>query len=146
MELFVESGSARVTDIRQAAGKSPAASDLKAGEYAAQSAERPLRFEQRAPPAFVATIPRYLLDPLPALAAKYKTVKLQLAADGQLTYAEAEPWLAGPHRKVFLKRFQPRLKDHEFRAGVEAHIARYPEWDRLLHPENYAPKASDKAK
>jgi hypothetical protein len=144
VELFVESGAARVSDAT--AGKSAAANEMKAGEYAAQSADRPLRFERRAPGAFVATIPRHLIDPLPALAGRYKSAKVQLAAEQEITYAEAEPWLAGPYRKVFLKRFAPRLKDREFRAGVEAHITRYPEWDRMLHPEKYAPKTPVQAK
>ncbi len=56
------------------------------------------------------------------------------------------PGLPGPYRKLFLKRFQPRLKDREFRAAVEAHIARYPEWDRVLHPEKYLPKVPAEAK
>ena len=67
-------------------------------------------------------------------------------AEQEVTYAEAEPWLAGPYRRIVPEAFQPRLKDREFRAAVEAHIARYPEWDRILHPEKYLPKAPAKAK
>jgi hypothetical protein len=140
MELYVESGAARLTDSETGKSKSPAATDLKAGDFASQSSERPRTLERRAPPAFVAAIPRHLTDALPALAAKYKAVKVQLVPEQEVTYAEAEPWLSGPYRKLFLKRFQSRLKDREFRAGVEARIARYPEWDRILHPEKYLPK------
>lgn len=139
VELFIESGAATLIDAG-AGGKSAATTEMKAGEFAARSAERPLHFERRAPPAFVTTIPRHLIDPLPALAAKFKLAQVQLVAEQEITYAEAEPWLAGPWRKLFLKRFQPRLKDREFRAAVEAQIARYPEWDRLLHPEKFAPR------
>lgn len=146
MELFVESGAAKLTDAETGKGKSAAVTDLKTGDYAARSAERPLNIERRAPATFVTAIPRYLIDALPALAAKYKAAKVQLVPQQEVTYAEAEPWLSGPYRKLFLKRFQSRLKDREFRAGVEAHIARYPEWDRVLHPEKYRPKVPVEAK
>jgi hypothetical protein len=146
MELYVESGVARLTDSDTGKSKSSAATDLKAGDFASQSAERPLTLERRPPPAFVAAIPRHLTDALPALAPKYKSVKVQLVPEQEVTYAEAEPWLSGPYRKLFLKRFQPRLKDREFRAGVESRIARYPEWDRILHPEKYLPKVPVEAK
>jgi hypothetical protein len=43
----------------------------------------------------------------------------------------------GAWRKSFEERFQPRLKDAEFRKAVESHIAEFPEWDRILHPEKY---------
>lgn len=135
VEMFVESGDARVTDTGPAAGKSPPATDVKAGEYAAQSTERPLHFERRAPATFVTTIPRHLIDPLPSLAARYKSVKVPLVAEQEVTLAEAQPWLAGPYRKLFLKRLAPRLKDREFRAGVAANIARYPEWEHIVYPE-----------
>jgi hypothetical protein len=146
-ELFVESGTARLADAGTGKSKPVAAiTDLKTGDYVAQSAERPLRYETRPPAAFVTSVPRYMIDALPAFAAKYKSSKVQLVADQEITYAEAEPWLAGPYRKTFLKRFQPRLKDREFRAAVEAQIARYPEWDRILHPEKYVRKVPAEAK
>jgi len=146
MELFVESGAAKLTEGATTKTRSPGVTDLKSGDYAAQSADHPLRIEQHAPASFVTAIPRHMLDKLPAFAAKYKAAKVQLVPEQEVTYAEAEPWLAGPYRKLFLKRFQPRLKDREFRAAVEVHIARYPEWDRVLHPEKYAPKAPAQAK
>lgn len=146
MEVFVESGTAKLTDAGTGKAKPAAATDLKAGDYVAQSAERPLRYEPRPPAAFVTSVPRYMIDALPIFAPKYKSSKVQLVADQEISYAEAEPWLAGPYRKTFLKRFQPRLKDHEFRAAVEAHIARYPEWDRALHPEKYVRKVPAEAK
>ena len=146
IELFVEAGGAKLSDGGVGGAKSPPSTELKAGEYAALSADRPPRFERRAPSTFVSGIPRHLIDPLPALAPKYKSAKIQLVPEQEVTYEEAEPWLAGPYRKQFLKRFRPRLKDPAFRAGVEAHIARYPEWDRILHPEKYLPKTPAKAK
>jgi hypothetical protein len=145
-ELFVESGTAKIAEAAAGGGKSPVLTEVKAGEFAAQSGDRPVRAERRAPAAFVTAIPRQQIDPLPALAARFKAAKVQLVADQEVTYAEAEPWLAGPYRKMFLKRFEPRLKDRDFRAAVDAHIAHYPEWDRILHPEKYMPKVPAEAK
>ena len=144
-EVFVESGAAKIVETGLAA-KGAAPQDARAGEYWGQSADRPLRSERRAPAAFVAAMPRQLQDPLPVLAPKFKAVKVQLVAEQQLSYAEAEPWLAGAYRKTFLKRFAPRLRDREFRAAVEAHMARYPEWDPILHPEKYQPKVPAESK
>ncbi|HEY5310614.1 MAG TPA: hypothetical protein VIK97_19010 [Casimicrobiaceae bacterium] len=137
--FFVESGGAKLVETGPA-GKGAAPVEARAGEYWSQAADRPLRSEPRAPAAFVAAMPRQLLDPLPVLAPRYKSAKVQLVAEQEISFAEAEPWLAGPYRKVFLKRLTPRLRDREFRAAVDARIARYPEWDPILHPEKYQPK------
>jgi hypothetical protein len=140
METFVESGAMKITESGTG-GKDGATHDAKAGEYWARAADRPLSTERRAPPPFVAAMPRHLIDPLPSIAARYKDVRVQLVLDRDITYAEAAPWLNGPYRKSFLKRFGPRLQDREFRGAVEANIAHYPEWDRVLHPEKYLPKS-----
>jgi hypothetical protein len=146
MELFMESGTAKLADAGTDKARPTVATDLKAGDYVTQSPDRPLRYESRAPAAFVATVPRHMIDALPTFAAKFKTAKVQLVPEREVSFAEAEPWLMGPYRKTFLKRFEPRLKDREFRAAVEAQIARYPEWDRILHPEKYRRKVPIEAK
>jgi hypothetical protein len=135
-ELFVEAGSAKLVD---AAG---ATRDARRGEYWAKSGTA-LAPKGLAPKPFVDALPRNYIDPLPALASRIKS-KPALAADHDITFAEAEPWLAGKDRAVFEKRFVARLRDPVFRKAVEPHVARYPMWDRILHPEKYAPK-EDKA-
>jgi hypothetical protein len=136
-ELFVEAGNAKLID---AAGTTR---DAKRGEYWAKSgnafASRPL-----APKPFVDALPRNYIDPLPALASRIKS-KPVLVADHDITFAEAEPWLVGKDRAVFEKRFVARLRDPAFRKAVQPHVARYPMWDRILHPEKYAPKEESKA-
>jgi hypothetical protein len=67
------------------------------------------------------------------LPARIKT-KPALVADHDITYAEAEPWLAGRDRPVFEKRFATRLRDPAFRSAVLPNLARYPLWDRQLNP------------
>jgi hypothetical protein len=143
-EFFMESGAAKVTPL-DAGGKPGPVMDATAGEYRGRSGERPFRVERHAPQPFVAAMPRPLQDPLPSLASRYKNPPA-LVAEREITYAEAEPWLTGPYRRTFLKQFTPRLRDRDFRAGVEAHITRYPEWDRILHPEKYLPKPAAETK
>ena len=139
-EVFVESGAARIAATD--AGKDGVPQDVKAGEFWARNVRRPPRTDGRAPLAFVAAMPRDMVDALPSLAGRFPKAPAALTAQGEVTFAEAEPWLSGPYRKIFVKRFEPRLKDREFRAAVESRIASFPEWDRLLHPEKYAPKES----
>ena len=134
-EVFVEAGSAKIVD---AAGTTR---DAKRGEYWTRSGSS-LASKPLAPKPFVDALPRNYIDPLPALASRIKS-KPALVADHDITYAEAEPWLAGKDRVVFEKRFVVRLRDPEFRKAVEPHVARYPMWDRILHPEKYAPKTDE---
>ena len=138
LELFIESGTARLTEFLPD-GAVGTARDVKRGEFWAKEADGPFALQQRAPKAFVDAMPRHFVDPLPHLAGKFKTAPV-LAVDHDVTYAEAQPWLVGRDRAVFEKRFTSRLRDPAFRKAVEPHVARYPTWDRKLHPEKYAAK------
>ena len=138
-ELFVEAGAAKIAE------GPGAAREAKRGEYWVKAgaggafATKPL-----APKPFVDALPRNYLDPLPVLASRIKS-KPPLAPDHDITFAEAEPWLAGKDRAVYEKRFAVRLRDPEFRKAVAPHVARYPAWDRILNPEKYLPKDETKA-
>jgi hypothetical protein len=138
VELFVESGSAKLTPAA-APGAAGTARDAKRGEFWTKAAALPPDVRASPPKAFVDAMPRNFVDPLPALAAKQKG-KPELVVDHEITYAEALPWLAGRDRAAFERRFAVRLKDPAFRKAAEPDIARYPLWDRQLHPEKYAPK------
>jgi hypothetical protein len=144
VELFVESGTARLVELA-ANGADGAARDLKSGEYASKSATGTLATGQRAPKLFVDAMPRHFIDALPTLADRIKS-KPTLVLDHEITYAEAEPWLASRDRAVFEKRFASRLRDPSFRSAALPTIARYPSWDRMLNPEKFAPKEQSAAK
>lgn len=135
-EVFVESGSARLYDPPPSAA---APRDAKRGEHWTKVAAGAFASVPRAPKAFVDAMPRNYLDPLPTLAAKVKA-KPAPVADGEITFAEAQPWLDGRERAAFEKRFAIRLRDPAFRRAVEPYVSRYPSWDRQLHPEKFAPK------
>ena len=152
IEAFMESGNAKLSEPGKNGGEG-AAHELKAGDFAIRGTDRPFATAGAAPQSFVAAMPRYFRDPLPTRAAQYQVARVQLVTDRPISYAEAEPWLSGPYRRVFLKRLQPRLADPEFRAPVVAKIQAYPEWRDLVaageepareKAETAAPKAGEK--
>jgi hypothetical protein len=139
--MFVESGTARVA-LPAARGKEAPPREAKAGDFVTRIGERALVAETRAAPAFVTAMPPSMRDALPRLAARYKVAPPVPPPGAEVSYAEAEPWLGGPYRRTFVRRLTPRLSDPAFRGSVEPHLAAYPEWDRVLHPEKYPVEAA----
>lgn len=135
-ELFVESGGARLSEIGRT-GRDGVSHDAKAGEYWSRDGDKPFTSERRAPVKFVASMPRHLIERLASLSSKFKGKRPPLAVDREITLAEADPWLAGSYRRTFARRLSGRLADPAFRKAVEANIAAYPDFDRILHPEKY---------
>jgi len=138
-EIFVESGAARVTEMSRSGNPGPT-HDATAGEYWSQGIDRSIATQRGAPPRFVAAMPRHLTERLGSFAARYKGQSVTFVADRDIALAEADLLLAGPYRKTFVRRFSGRLADPAFRKEVDAGIAAYPEWERVLHPEKYRPR------
>lgn len=134
LEVFVEQGNVKLVESGRNAGEE-VAHDLKAGDFAIRGSDRSLATAAAAPHPFVAAMPRYFKDPLPNRAQLYQLSRAQLVADRPITYAEAEPWLAGPYRRVFLKRLQPRFADPEFRVPALAKLPANPEWQGGPDPQ-----------
>ena len=128
LDAFVEAGGARLATLGPL-GSALGTQDAKQDEYWSKSAARRVRASARPPRTFVDAMPRHFADPLPSFAGKFVT-RPELAADGEVSYAEAQPWLAGSDRAVFERRFASRLADPVFRKAVEPDVARYPSWDR----------------
>ena len=146
IEVFLETGNAKLLEPGKS-GADGAAHEIRGGDFALRAADRAFATTGAAPAKFVAALPRHFRDPLPSRAAQYQVVRVQLAADRPISYAEAEPWLTGPYRRAFIKRLQPRLADAEFRAPVMAKLQAYPEWQAVLMPpeDKIEPtKATDK--
>ena len=137
LDFFVEAGNARIAEPTSS-GADQAARGAKQDEYWSKSATGQFVPSTRPPRAFVDAMPRHYLDALPAFAAKFKS-RPTLVVEREVSYAEAEPWLSGRDRAVFERRFASRLRDPVFRKAVEPDVARYPSWDRRLHPEKFAP-------
>jgi hypothetical protein len=133
IEIFVETGSGKLYESGKGAGDGTA-HDVKSGDFALRAADRPFATAAAAPQKFIAAMPRHFRDPLPARAAQYQVTRIQLVADRPITYAEAEPWLTSPYRRVFIRRLQPRLADPEFRTAAMAKSQAYPEWQLTAAP------------
>lgn len=142
--VFVESGTAQLIEHGKG-GEKVARGNANGGEFFSRNGGEPFEQAARPPETFVGTMPRHFIDPLPRRVEKFRDARVELAVDRELTYAEAKPWLAGPYRKAFLKRFRPRLRDAAFRNAVEVDSHLYPEWDRILHPEKYLPRDGEKS-
>ena len=145
VEAFLERGSARLIEPGKG-GADGSAHEIKGGDFAIRATDRPFATAGAAPQKFVAAMPRHFRDPLPARAAQYQVARVQLVADRPINYAEAELWLAGPYRRAFLKRFQPRLGDPEFRGLVTAKLQAYPEWQAALAPAEGQTRDKEKEK
>ena len=142
--FFVETGS--VTLTTPAARGREVAREAREGEFWHRTGDRAFESEDHAPPAFIAAMPRALRDRLPSLASRFETAPPpSLPAGREVTYAEAEPWLAGATRKAFAKRIASRLADRAIRAAAAAARPPVPEWDRTLHPERYRPREPEDA-
>ena len=130
-EAFVETGAVRLSDV----GKIElTGGEIKAGGFASRSAGKPLTTERRPPATFVAALPRDFMDPLPVRAARFASTKVDPVADHEATFAEAQPWLTGPYRASFLKRFQARLDDPAFRDAMASSGKAPPEWNATTAP------------
>lgn len=133
IEIFVETGSGKLYDPGKGAADG-AAHDVKSGDFALRATDRPFATAGAAPQKFISAMPRHFRDPLPARAAQYQVARVQLVADRPITYAEAEPWLTSPYRRIFIRRLQPRLADPEFRTAAMAKAQVYPEWQLTAAP------------
>jgi len=127
LDIFVESGNARISG-----GGEAGSVEARGGDFVSRTSDRPFAVAGVAPQTFVTTLPRYFMSSLPSRAEYFRTTRVDITVDRPISYAEAEPWLAGPYRSVFIKRLQPRLADPAFRAAVTASAQSYPEWSAAL--------------
>jgi hypothetical protein len=145
-EAFVETGSIKFAEMR---GKELAANrrNVKGGEFVAYKSAQAIAIAPRPPPEFIKAMPRHFQDPLPVLADKLKERKIEPKREHDVTYDEVEDWLKASLvvRKGFVKRFQPRARDPEFRAALVKNLRGHPEWDRTLFPEKYEEKENKEA-
>lgn len=133
-EVFIESGSARIAEVSRN-GNWGESVEAKAGQFFSRSAGRKLSQSARPTPVFIESVPRPFRDTLPSRLSRFDK-PVELMRDHEVTYPEIQSWLnIGQNwRKGFVERFQPRLKNAEFRRAIETHLNNHPEWDSVLHP------------
>ena len=137
--VFAESGTINVTERR--AGQSAPAVALKSGSLFTRIGNDKASVAQHPPSAFMQSVPKAFLDPIPARADLFKTrAEPPAKVVGDLSYTEATPWLGAelPLRTLLVTHWKAKLNP-DLRAGLASHIKAHPEWDRVLFPEKYLP-------
>ena len=107
--------------------------------------EQPAAFAPRPSAEFVKNMPRHFRDNLPVLVERVKSKRVEPKREHEVAYAEVEAWLkaGSPLRRTFVKRFEARAKDPEFRRKLIENLREHPEWDPVLYPEKYETKESN---
>ncbi|MEJ8810504.1 hypothetical protein WKW77_05445 [Variovorax ureilyticus] len=142
-ELFVESGSARLT-LRDG---SQSVAQLAGGDFAQRREGSTPTVGQRATPEFLGKVPRQFRDQLPARGEQYAKRSVAPKPRGEITYADVAAWLRTEPalRLPLLPLWQSRATDLDFRAGAKADLAQHPEWERYADPEGYARRLAEEA-
>jgi len=143
-EIFVESGSANIGE-ESPQGNLGKAISAKGSQFFSRAAGKEVTASPHFSSAFLDGMPHAFRDTLPPRPTRARPAEPQ--REHEVSYSEIQAWLMiGQNwRRGFVERFQPRLKDAEFRKELEAHLDHYPEWDPILHPEKYEPKTSPAA-
>ena len=135
-DVFVESGTAAISEVSPS-GNSGKPTAGNAGQFFSSRQGKSLLNSSHPSSVFVEAMPRSFRDALPSRLAHFTGKPVEPKAQHLVSYAEIQPWLTMPSawRKGFVDRFEPRLKDPEFRKQLESHEAEYPEWAAILHPK-----------
>lgn len=139
--VFVETGETRL-DEPPAKGAATVSLALKTGQFYTRKTGQKGVVGARPTQAFIGTLPKIFLDPLPSRSARYKDREIMPKRVEDVSYEDVEVWLKAPPdvRRPLMARFRPRLADPAFRSGLVANLKSHPEWDPILFPEKYKPK------
>jgi len=140
-DIFVESGSAAISEVNPSGNLRPPTTG-KAGQFFSRPGDKGVVNSSRPSAAFLDAMPLPFRDTLPSRLAHFGGKTVEPKVEHQVTYIEIQPWLMMPlaWRSGFVNRFEPRLKDAEFKKQLEAHLAAYPEWEPILHPQEPPPQ------
>ena len=138
-EIFVESGAGAISEVTPQ-GNAGHTVNVKSGQFLTRKSGKNVATAARADDPFLTSMPSAFRDTLPSRLSRFQGKKPPTPrAEHDVTFAEAQPWLTMGQawRGGFVDRFKSRLKDADFRQGIEDHLSNYPEWDKELHPEKY---------
>ena len=137
--IFAEQGTARWIN-RGVRGAAPIT--LNAGEFLLVSQGQPSGVQARPAADFVAALPRAYLDTLPYRYSLFEARTVAPKDQRAFSYAEVEPWINAepPVRRQFVVLWRRKAFEPAFREPLDRDLARHPEWDPVLHPENYEVK------
>jgi hypothetical protein len=138
-DIFVESGAGNVSEMGPD-GSWGHLVPAKAGQFFSRKTGKDIISSGRPDSPFLAGMPGAFRDTLPPRLPRFAGKKpAEPRRDHDVSYAEVQPWLTMGRnwRRSFVDRFEPRLKDTEFRQAIDEHMSDHPEWDIVLHPEKY---------
>lgn len=109
---------------------------LQPGQAAVFGIDGVAQVQLRPPAGWLQRIPRAFRDTLPPRAAQFKGPAPALKARAALGYGVLQPWLTAETavRRGFPARFAELLRDREFYAAVNSHLAQHPEWEPAVRP------------
>jgi hypothetical protein len=141
VEIFVESGPVNVEEVNHDGSLRQAVSG-KDGQFFSRQPDKSVSVQSHLDPTFLESMPTPFRDTLPSRLSHFAGRRVEPKREHEVTYSEIEPWLTMGRRwrEGFVPRFEPLLKDPEFRKALAAHLNQYPEWDPILHPEKYESK------
>ena len=142
-EVFVESGAAKLT-LRDSA---PIVSQLASSDFAQWREGAAPTVTRRATSDFLARVPRWFRDRLPARGEQFARRNVAPKALGEIAYTDVAPWLRTEPalRLSLLPLWRSRAADPSFRAEAKAELARHPEWGPHADPEGYARRMAQEA-
>lgn len=140
--LFLESGSGRILEPDEA-GRASRGAALGAGQFASRIGAQRTAVQARPDAGFLANMPRWFRDALPARPERLKASPRAPKTDRDAAYDEVSDLLQLPKtwRGEMVRRFLVRLRDPAFRKAVAANMDHHPEWHRILYPPR-PPEAS----
>jgi hypothetical protein len=143
-QLFVESGELVPVFVVPKAGQ-PAV--VKSNEYVGVKPDSSVTLAGRAPPSFVAAMPRLYMDKLPQRLAKLKARGVAPKAEREAAFADVDAWFKRypAARALFVEQFRPLLADKDFVRELEPRLKDYPEWESTVRPEKTRGKGGAKA-
>lgn len=142
LSVFAETGALGVVERHGARGAPP--QTLKQGEFLARTGSEPAVRAARPGPAFVQRLPRPFQDTLPARARQFAGRELPPRPLGPIGYDDVQAWIDAEAalRGGFVQRWRPLARQGEFRQRLQQGLAAHPEWDPLLNPDKYPPRAA----
>jgi hypothetical protein len=142
-EVFLESGSAKLTSRDGA----KTVLQLAGGDFAQRRDGASATLARRAPPEFLAKVPRQFRDTLPARGDRFARRNIAPKALGDIAYTDVSAWLRTEPavRLPLLPLWRPRASDLDFRAAAKADLALHPEWEPYADPEGYARRLAQEA-
>ena len=112
---------------------------MNAGDFLRIGQGQPASVQARPTADFIAALPRAYRDTLPYRYSLFEARAVVPKEQRAFSYADVEPWInaEAPVRRQFVVLWRRKAFEPAFRESLDRDLAMHPEWDPVLHPENY---------